>query len=235
MPYEKSVLVRGMTTGVTLKAIGYIRVSTKDQGENGHGLDAQRMAIESAMEQRGWTLVDVAQDVATGKHTNGRSGLHRAIERVEAGEADALVVTKLDRLARSTLDFATTLRRSNDNGWCLVLLELALDTSEPMGKFTANVVAAVAELEREIICRRTKDGLAAAKAKGVRLGRPRTMPLEAIRRAAELRAQGETLEGIAYRMNEEGLRTATGKRWAFYSVRTALAYANEPADSSEAA
>lgn len=210
-----------------MKAIGYIRVSTKDQGENGHGLDAQRMAIESAMKQRGWPLVDVEQDIATGKNTNGRSGLHRAMERVEAGEAHALVVTKLDRLARSTLDFATTLHRSNDKGWSLVILELALDTSDPMGEFTASVVAAVAELERKMIAARTKDGLAAARAKGVRLGRPRTMDPEAISRAADLRAQGETLEAIAYQMNEEGFRTPTGKRWAFYSVRTALARAAE--------
>jgi DNA invertase Pin-like site-specific DNA recombinase len=217
-----------------LRAIGYTRVSTKDQSENGHSLDAQRTAIELAVAQRGWELLAVETDVATGKHTNGRGGLHRAIERIEAGEAEALVITKLDRLARSAADFANTLRRANERGWSLVILDLSLDTATPMGKFTAQVIAAVAELEREMIVRRTKEGIEAARAKGVKMGPPLRTPPAAIRRAAELRAEGYSLERTAETMNAEGLRTSTGRLWTYGTVRQCLRYVNR-IDEAEAA
>ena len=217
-----------------MRAIGYTRVSTKDQGENGHSLDAQRTAIELAVAQREWELIGVETDVATGKTTNGRAGLHRAIERIEAGEAEALLVTKLDRLARSAADFANTLRRANERGWALVILDLSLDTATPMGKFTAQVIAAVAELEREMIVRRTKEGIDAARAKGVKMGPPLRTPPAAIRRAAELRAEGHSLERTAEAMNAEGLRTSTGRLWTYGTVRQCLRYVNR-IDEAEAA
>lgn len=78
--------------------------------------------------------MDVEQDIATGASTDSRAGFHRALERIEAGGADSLVVTKLDRLARSSLDFATTVCRAEDKCWSLVILEPALGTSTPMGR-----------------------------------------------------------------------------------------------------
>jgi DNA invertase Pin-like site-specific DNA recombinase len=209
-----------------VKAIGYIRVSTGKQGEDGNGMHVQRSAIEIACAQREWELIDVETDVASGKTTNGRHGLRSAIERIEAGKAEALVVTKLDRLARSSLDFATTLRRARDNGWSIVILELSLDTSTPMGAFTAQVIAAVAELEREMISARTKDALAVVRSKGVRLGRPRETADETVRLAAGYREAGMTLQGIAARLNADGVPTATGRPWTFSAVRRALSYAD---------
>src|SRR5438270_7416921 len=83
------------------RALGYIRVSTSDQAENGAGLEAQRRAIADEAKRRGWELVELYEDHASGKSLNGRHELRRALARLSAGEADALIVAKLDRLSRS--------------------------------------------------------------------------------------------------------------------------------------
>src|SRR6266545_2957767 len=92
-----------------VKAVGYIRVSTEEQAEQGVGLSAQRSVIEAEVARRGWTLVQVFEDTASGRSLSGRRGLEAALETLEAGTADALVVAKLDRLSRSTKDFAALL------------------------------------------------------------------------------------------------------------------------------
>jgi DNA invertase Pin-like site-specific DNA recombinase len=104
--------------------------------------------------------------------------------------------------------------------WCV----LTISRGEP--SFTAQVVAAVAELDRAMIVQRTNDGLDAARANGVRLSRERKTPDEAIRIAADLREHGASLQAIADRLNARGIKTATGRAWTFSSVRRALAYAD---------
>ena len=92
--------------------VGYIRVSTSEQADSGAGLEAQRAAIRSEAERRGWKLVHVFEDAgASGKSTNGPAGLQQALQAVERGGAHALVVAKLDRLSRSLLDFASLMER----------------------------------------------------------------------------------------------------------------------------
>lgn len=207
-----------------MRAIGYARVSTDHQGANGLGMDSQRSQITAEVDRRGWQLVDIESDVASGKSTNGRAGLARAIERMEAGEADALVVTKLDRLARSSLDFARHLERAQDNGWSLVILELALDTSTPMGKFTASVVAAIAELERAMISQRTKAALAELKRQGRLMGRPAGVvesPAETVALIKSLRDDGLSYRAIATELDKRRVPAPRGKGWNQESVRRA--------------
>src|SRR5438094_3478005 len=107
-----------------MKAVGYIRVSSLEQDESGAGLEAQRRAIADGVTQRGWELVRIYEDVASGKSTNGRHGLAVAINAIESGEADALMVAKLDRLSRSLMDFAGLMQQSCKQGWALVALDL---------------------------------------------------------------------------------------------------------------
>ncbi|HMN42253.1 MAG TPA: recombinase family protein [Phycisphaerales bacterium] len=207
------------------RAIGYVRVSTTEQGVSGLGLAAQRSAIEAACSQRGWTLAGVEEDIASGKSTNGRHGLARAIQRIEGGEAEALIVTKLDRLARSSLDFANHLDRARRAGWSLVILDLGLDTASTIGQFTASVMAAVAELERAMIGDRTRQALAEAKKRGTRLGRPdRYRVTEEVRcRVVTERAEGRSLRAIADGLTSDGIPTALGKaKWAAETVRQVL-------------
>src|SRR3954454_23694357 len=87
--------------------IGYVRCSTKAQAESGLGLAAQVEAIEDACARNGWNLVAIERDAGkSGKAMTNRAGLARAVARIEAGEAGAIVAAKLDRLSRSVADFA---------------------------------------------------------------------------------------------------------------------------------
>ena len=88
-----------------MHVIGYVRVSTEEQGLSGAGLQAQRAAIIAECERRGWELIEIAEDVGSGKNLK-RPGIRAALDTLAAGDASALVVAKLDRLSRSMLDFA---------------------------------------------------------------------------------------------------------------------------------
>ena len=151
--------------------VGYVRVSTDEQADSGLGLAAQRAAVASEAERRGWTLVEVYEDAQSGKSLD-RPGLAEALAAVEEGRAAGILVAKLDRLSRSLRDFADLMSRARSKGWNLVALDLGVDLSTPAGEFMANVMASAAQWERRIIGQRTKDALAAKRAQGVKLGRP---------------------------------------------------------------
>lgn len=204
-----------------MRAVGYLRVSTLEQSDSGAGLRAQGEAIESDALRRGWELVAIQEDAgASGKSLSGRPGLMAALETVENGEAEALVVAKLDRLSRSLLDFAGLMERARKRGWSLVALDLGVDTSTPSGEMMASVLATFAQFERRLIGQRTKEALAIKRAQGVRLGRPHTMSAEAVAMIRELRAQGRSYRAIADALNERGLPTAQGGRaWHPQTVR----------------
>jgi DNA invertase Pin-like site-specific DNA recombinase len=155
-----------------VRALGYIRVSTAEQAASGLGLAAQRAAITEACEQRGWELVDVLVDSGLSAKGTDRPGLQEALSRLAAKPAvvDALVVAKLDRLARSFPDYADLIRVSAKEGWELLALD-APDASTPHGEAMQAIVAVFAQLERRLISDRTIEALAAARARGVQLGR----------------------------------------------------------------
>src|SRR5450631_3492936 len=181
-----------------IRAVGYRRVSTIEQADSGAGLAAQQTIIEAEASRRGWVLVEVHTDEgASGKSLVGRVALEAAITAVESGRADVLVVAKLDRLSRSLLDFANLMARAQTKGWILVALDLGIDLSTPAGEFLASVMASAAQWERRIIGQRTKEALAAKKAAGVQLGRPRSVPEAVIDRIRVERAAGATLQRIA--------------------------------------
>lgn len=195
------------------RTIAYTRVSTDEQGDHGAGLDAQRATIEADLTRRGWGPACLVTDVASGKSLNGRRNLADALDRLDRGEADHLVVAKLDRLARSVLDFASILARAQRHGWALVCLDVNVDTSSPSGELMATVVAAFAQYERALIAQRTREALAVRKSQGVRLGRPVTLAAETRARIADERAQGRSLPTIANMLNTEQVPTARGGRW----------------------
>jgi DNA invertase Pin-like site-specific DNA recombinase len=219
----KSVAQRDVGPSPVL-AVGYIRVSTTDQVDSGGGLAAQRQAIRSEVQRRGWSLLTLCTDEAvSGKSLVGRLALAEALSLVESGQAQVLVVSRLDRLSRSLLDFATLMGQASKQGWNLVALDLGIDLSTPAGEFLASVMAGAAQWERRIIGQRTRDALAAKKAAGVRLGRPQLITDEVLVRMAEMRQTGMTFRAIADRLSEEGIPTAQGGlRWYPATVRAAL-------------
>ncbi len=193
------------------KVIAYIRVSTEEQKRSGAGIAAQRRAIARACRERGWHIVTTeADEGVSAKSTKHRQGLANALDALAAGQADGLIVAKLDRLSRSVRDFCEILDRSQRERWALVCLDLGLDTSTPTGKFTAQIIAAVAELERELIGQRTREGLEAKRAQGVTLGRPPSIAGDLVERIRTMRATGSTLDGICDTLNAEGVPTPRG-------------------------
>ncbi len=206
-----------------MKVVGYIRVSTLEQADSGAGLEAQRRIIADKISSEGWDLVGIYTDSASGKSMNGRTGLKAAIKAVETGEAEALVVAKLDRLCRSLIDFAGLMERSRRKGWVLLALDLGVDTTTPSGELMANVLASFALFERRLIGQRTKEGLAVKRSQGVRLGRPRKIDRKVRRRIHRLRASGKTYVDIAQRLNRGGIPTAHGgKRWHPSTIRAVV-------------
>ena len=137
----------------------YVRVSTGEQGESGFGLKAQVTAIRSACEQRGWELVAVREEVKSGARADNRPVLADVIRALRTGEADAVVVAKLDRLSRSVVDAGRLLEEARKGGFNIVALDLGLDLSTPTGELVANVLAAVAQWERRMIGVRTSEAL----------------------------------------------------------------------------
>jgi DNA invertase Pin-like site-specific DNA recombinase len=92
-----------------------------------------------------------------------RPALGRALRALDTGEADTLAVAKLDRLSRSTLDFATLMERERAKGWGFAILDLGVDTRTASGEMMAGVVATFVQYERRLIGERTKAGLAAKR------------------------------------------------------------------------
>ena len=200
-----------------MKVIGYLRVSTVNQE---HGLDAQRASIEAEAKRRGWEVEWVEDAGKSGKDID-RPGITAALAMLKAREADALVVAKLDRLSRSLADFARLLETAAKQGWSVVALDLGIDTTTPTGKLVANVMAAVAQWERETIGLRTKEALAAAMAKGVHVGRPQRQDPAVVRRIRRWRRAGLTYRAIADRLNREAVPLpGGGVRWHPSSVYT---------------
>lgn len=206
-----------------ISALGYVRVSTEDQASEGASLDAQRAALSAEADRRCWDLELVADEGVSAKTLN-RPKLQAALERLDRGYADALLAVRLDRVSRSVADFAGLLARAKRRGWQVVLLSPNLDTADAAGKFTAHVLAAAAEYERDLIGARTREGMAQRRADGVHVGRPRTLPLDVIARIVRERAAGSTLRAIAEELSADGVPTArSAGPWSTSSVQGVLA------------
>ena len=219
------------------KVVAYYRVSTAQQGISGLGLDAQRAAVESICATRGWEIIAPPfTEVESGKRSD-RPELLKALEHCKVTGA-MLVVAKLDRLSRDAA-FLLTLQNSG-------AMFVAADMPDA-NNLTVGIMALIAQQEREAISARTKAALAAAKARGQRLGNPNgaaalrragkgtAVALEARQRNADehaerlrpivdrMKGEGSTsLGALARALNEEGMVTPRGAQWYASSVRNLL-------------
>ena len=227
-----------MATDITLppKLVAYERVSTQRQGRSGLGLEAQRQAIDAYTAATAGQLLDRFTEIESGRR-NDRPELEAALNLAKLTGA-TLVIAKLDRLSRNAA-FLLTLR---DSGVRFV----ACDMPEA-NDLTVGIMALVAEAERELISKRTKEALAAARARGVRLGNPNGADAlrragkggEALREAvtqnaddyakdlapvvAGIRAEGHTsLRAIAAELNARGVLTRRGGNWHVSTVKNLL-------------
>jgi DNA invertase Pin-like site-specific DNA recombinase len=146
-----------------------------------------------------------------------------------------LVVSKLDRLSRSLLDFTALMDRAQREHWGLVALDLGMDMGTPAGEAMANVMATFGQLERRLIGQRTKEALAQKRKSGVVLGRPRSMPDDVRARIVAERASGRSLKAIADGLNQESVATAQGgSRWHPSTVAGVVRSSTEPAGPGSA-
>jgi DNA invertase Pin-like site-specific DNA recombinase len=221
----------------SMKLVAYERVSTARQGRSGLGLEAQRKAINDFAVARNAAVTARFTEVESGRKTD-RPELAMALNLAKLTGA-TLVIAKLDRLSRNAA-FLLTLR---DSG----VRFLACDMSEA-NDLTVGIMALVAQQEREAISRWTKEALAAAKARGVKLGNPNGAAAlqragkgydalwEAVARNADefardllpvldaIHADGDTtLRAVADELNARGMLTRRGGRWQVSNVRNLLA------------
>ena len=119
----------------------YARVSTQMQANDGMSLGAQERDLKRAAELSGFTDVQILREEGrSGKSIKGRPVLRNALEKLDNGEASALFVTRIDRLARSTQDFLSIVDRAHKNDWRIVMLDLNLDTASYQGRFVVTIM-----------------------------------------------------------------------------------------------
>jgi DNA invertase Pin-like site-specific DNA recombinase len=146
------------------KSVCYLRVSTEDQSH-----DSQRVAIERYLSAHG-IVVEFYYEFGSGGSTKKRPIFSKLMDEVRSGLVDKIYVYKLDRFARNTKDFLIAHDEMEKAGTHFISISDNLDFSTPVGRMFAQLLSIFAEFERNQIVSRTKDGLAAAKARGVRLG-----------------------------------------------------------------
>jgi DNA invertase Pin-like site-specific DNA recombinase len=220
------------------KFISYLRVSTDKQGRSGLGLEAQREAVAGYLNGGSWQLVNEFVEVESGRKDE-RPQLAAALEACRRNKA-TLVIAKLDRLSRR-VSFISAIM---DSGIDFVAVDQPHAT-----RLTLHILAAVAEHEREMISARTKAALAAAKARGRKLGwsiptRRDEQAAAAGRGAAANASQADAFAGnvlplikavraagasslaeVAEALNARGIKTARGGRWYATTVRNVEARA----------
>jgi DNA invertase Pin-like site-specific DNA recombinase len=221
-----------------MQAVGYIRVSTSDQAENGVSLDAQRDLIETWCKLNGAELVHVYRDegISGTKTRTQRPGLNDALEHA-CNLGCPLVVYSLSRLARNTKETIEIGECLSECGADLVSLSEKIDTTSAAGKMVFRMLAVLAEFERDQVSERTKMALAYRKSQGVYLGAPpvgkrvaddgKTLvkdedEAKLIARAKRLHRSGMSLRKIATKLTDEGYRTRRGNPMNYQTVNELL-------------
>lgn len=216
-----------------MKYVAYYRVSTQKQGKSGLGLEAQRKMVNDFVAANGGEIVAEYTEVESGKHDD-RPELVSAMNHA-ALVGGRLLVGKLDRLSRD-LHFITSLQKSR--------VDFVVSDMPNCDSFTINIYGALAQRERELISARTKAGLAAARAKGVKLGKNNLTAESAsagrvigrdVQKAkadkfatkvvpliSKLQAKGMSLRGVAEQLNADGIQTVRGGKWTAASVKNII-------------
>lgn len=222
-----------------LRAVAYVRRSKEREG---FGIAAQIDAIQKWAAYKGATIIEVAKDddVSGAIDPQDRPGFARALELLRADEADVLVVSKFDRLARSIIGFGDVLKLIRDEDLRLVVLDPDLDLRRADGRAMASMLIAFADLERSMYVERMAAGRRAKiRAGGYAGGRPRypkfgsrlvssaggltyepvESELEIINRIRAERDSGMTLQAIADQLEADGVAPPSGRRWWPATIR----------------
>jgi DNA invertase Pin-like site-specific DNA recombinase len=238
-------------SSASARVLGYVRVSTDEQVTEGVSLDAQESRIRAYCQLHGLVLVAVLREdegVKSAK-TLDRRVLQGVLAKLQAAEADGLVVAKLDRLTRRMRDWTELLEGPfAEGGHFLFSVSEHVETRTAAGRFMLNMLMSVAQWEREVIAERTSEALRHLNEQGFWTGgmpgygwRPgprntdptgKRLPrqlvpaddeLLVIAEAIKLRAEGATLRRICAVLTEKGYRPRAGKAWAPQTIKNMLA------------
>jgi DNA invertase Pin-like site-specific DNA recombinase len=224
------------------RVIGYVRVSTLEQAENGLSLVAQRQRIEDYCRTYGLELVDtLSDDGLSAKTTAGRPNATRVIEMVGKKQIDGVVFLKLDRIARNTVESIKFAELCRKKGVVLHSITEKIDTSTAMGEFFFTLMAALGQMERRQIGERTREVLRHKRANGEKTGG--TVPFGYIAKKhsgktvlvrdpgeqavlglmKSYRGKGHSIRTIVRALEAKGVCTKTGKPvWSPASVLKVL-------------
>jgi len=196
------------------------------QVNDGMSLSAQERELRKAALDAGFLeseLELVREEGRSGKSISGRPALRDSLDRLKTGTANALFVTRVDRLARSTKDFLSIIDHANTNGWRLVMLDLNLDTSTYQGRFVVTIMSALAEMERAIIAERQKDVHKDRRERGlvwgVDLGPKTKVPESILAMILDWRENKVSYHEIARRLNADKIPTTLGGEWHGSTIR----------------
>lgn len=236
-----------------MKVIGYTRVSTTDQADDGVSLAAQEAKIRQYADLYDIELVGIESDAGVSAKSLKRPGLQRALDALSRDEAQGLLITKLDRLTRSVVDLGTLVDKYF-NKYELLSVSDNIDTRSASGRLVLNVLMSVAQWEREATAERTKDALLHLKNIGVQLGNAamgweHTEEVDSdgrrviqivesevmtARRAWDLRRQGMSYRAVGDQLTKEGHETKRGGQWSAKVVRSIVGRMEESSETYDA-
>lgn len=222
------------------RAVAYLRVSTDKQADHGVSLDAQRAKVAAYAALYDLDLVAVEVDAGASAKSLDRPALDRALGMLKAGTADAILVVKLDRLTRSVRDLGDLVARYFASGrWALLSVGEQIDTRTAAGRLVLNVLASVAQWEREAIGERTavamqhkrsvREYTGGAAPYGWQVAgdlvhvEPCAAEQTILRAALDLKASGLSLRAVGEALTADGLLPRSGGRWHAKTVRDLLA------------
>jgi DNA invertase Pin-like site-specific DNA recombinase len=222
--HDASVAPTSLSPGRERRALGYVCVPRDAMARE---LPTYSAEIEEWIAANEMRLAKIVHDIEPDSGRQGPGpGLRWALERIADGDANALVVARLDHLSPSVAHLSPLLRWFMSDGRTLVAIDFQLDTSTEAGRLAADALAGVGGWERERLSARTRRGLEAARARGSAQGRPAVADVPGLReRIARMREDGMTLQAIADVLNEEGVATLRGgAMWRPSSVQRAAGY-----------
>ena len=223
-----------------MRVIGYVRVSTDRQAEEGVSLEAQAAKLRAYALSQDIELVDIIEDAGASAKTLDREGLKDALTRLKKKEADGLLILKLDRITRSVRDLNYLFEEyfSEKKGFELLSVQDSINTATAAGRLVTNVLMSVAQWEREAIGERTSAALRHKQSKGEYIGggapfgfktkadgtlSPVKKEQHIVEEAQRLANSGLSLRAIAQQLDEQGHRSRTGRRFAPTQIKRMVA------------
>lgn len=208
--------------------VGYTRVSTDKQANEGVSLAAQAEKIRAMALVQGVSLAEIIEDAGKSAKSLKRPGMKKLLDLIDSGQVQTVIVPKLDRLTRSVADLCELMERFNKRGVTLVSATELIDTGTPIGRLTMNIMVSVSQFERETIIARTCESMEYQKKRGKRVG---TIPFgyrlgndgetllldksesRILSALFDLRSAGRSFREIAEALNQQGFRTRRGTEW----------------------